>query len=101
MVEENPARLCKAILSLTPTSEGTWKIWVIRTFLDQLRNHPSVDKFKPSRHVNIERDATLVIKNAEEPDVFECVVVGAGQAGLSVAGRLLSQGIRYVLIEKM
>lgn len=97
-IHEAPARTCTAALSLVSADDGTWKIWILRTFLDKLQGHPSVDDMAPVRqmnggwkHVELEEDCK---------DTFECVVVGGGQAGLSVAGRLQSQGIDYVLLEK-
>ncbi|KIY01279.1 uncharacterized protein Z520_02831 [Fonsecaea multimorphosa CBS 102226] len=90
-IDETPARLCKAILSLVPTQDGKWQIWVLRTVIDKLQNHPSVDKLAPARAVSTTQ------KDSED---FECAVIGGGQAGLSVAGRLQSQGVDYILLEK-
>ncbi len=98
-IDEAPARTCKATLALVPAGDGQWKIWTLRTWIDQLKTHPSVDKMSqprrlPKHSMNGDRHYS------EDHDNFECVVIGAGQAGLSVAGRLQSQGINYVLIEK-
>lgn len=97
-IEEPPARVCKAGLSLVPTQDGKWQIWVLRTFIDRLQNHPSVDKLAPAHRAMANAESIPSI--GEEQDDFECVVVGAGQAGLSLAGRLQSQGVKYVLLEK-
>ncbi|MCJ1304387.1 hypothetical protein MMC08_007199 [Hypocenomyce scalaris] len=97
-IHEAPARTCVAVLSLVPTDDGKWRIWVLRTFLDNLKSHPSVDKLTPARRLNGESKTARV--KAKDKDAFACVVVGAGQAGLSVAGRLQSQGIDYVMLEK-
>ncbi|KAK5206340.1 hypothetical protein LTR41_007778 [Exophiala xenobiotica] len=97
-IDEAPARKCTAALSIVPADDGTWKIWVLRTFLDKLRNYSSVDTMAPARQMN--GDSKHLELRHDRKDTFECVVVGGGQAGLSVAGRLQSQGIDYVLLEK-
>ncbi|KIV77303.1 hypothetical protein PV11_09110 [Exophiala sideris] len=94
-IDETPARLCKAIISLVPTQDGKWRIWVLRTVIDKLQNHPSVDKMAPASSTIKSNQTTH-----EDSDEFECAVIGGGQAGLSVAGRLQSQGVKYVLLEK-
>lgn len=99
-IDEAPSRTCKATLALAPTGGGQWKIWTLRTWIDQLKNHPSVDKMAPPRHLPDEYTNGVRPHLAGDDD-FECVVIGAGQAGLSVAGRLQSQGIKYILIDKI
>ncbi|KAH6988273.1 putative flavin-containing monooxygenase [Ilyonectria sp. MPI-CAGE-AT-0026] len=96
--EESPARICTAILTLILSEDGKWRIWILRTFLDRLQDHPSVDEYNPPPREN----GSLASRRSHSRDqtVFDCVVVGAGQAGLSVAGRLKSQGIDYVVLEK-
>ncbi|KAK1765600.1 hypothetical protein QBC33DRAFT_579352 [Phialemonium atrogriseum] len=92
-----PARTCTAMLSLV-LEAGEWKIWVIRTILDQLRGHPNVDRLNP--------DPTSIAAgqsaagSTSEANNFECAIIGAGQAGLSVAGRLKALGVSYVVLEK-
>ena len=97
-IRESPARTCMATVSLVQTKDQKWKIWVLRTFIDGLEGHPNVDKLAPVPHTNGYSVSTRT--KSESQNAFECVVVGAGQAGLSVAGRLKSQGIKYVLLEK-
>ena len=97
-IYEPPSRTCTINLSLVPGKDGRWKIWVMRTFIDQLHDRPSVDTYNPIHQQTDDTKAQLQQqKNSRE---FECVVVGAGQAGLSVAGRLQSQRIKYVLLDK-
>jgi len=92
--QAKPKRECLAILSLVFDSEkGAWVVWVVRTVLDQLSDHPNVDHYDvPEKKAGgaTEGDQTR----------FECVVIGAGQAGLSVAGRLAALGVSYVLLER-
>ena len=93
-----PPRNCTAIVSLVPGENGAWRIWVLRTFIDQLNGHPSVDQYPAVSQQNEAADPPL--ERWTKSNAFDCVVVGAGQAGLSVAGRLQSQRIKYVLLEK-
>lgn len=75
--------------------EGAWRIWVARTILIKLKNHPSIDEYNPRN------EESQITPNGTTNDdhIFDCAVVGAGQAGLSVAGRLKSQGVNYVVLE--
>lgn len=38
-----PATLYSGCISLVPDNEGGWKIWVLRTILEQLKGHGNVD----------------------------------------------------------
>lgn len=85
-------------LALVPTPEGGWRIWMITTVLDQLKRHPSVDHLQPS--VTEARPGRADLSQ-EGPQDFDTVVVGAGQAGLSVAGRLKALNVSYLVIDSM
>ncbi|PGH04839.1 hypothetical protein GX51_03326 [Blastomyces parvus] len=84
-----PASFCSGMVSLVPDEEDGWKIWILRTILERLEGHPDVDAPSPQ--------ATSINLQANE---FDCLVVGAGQCGLSTAGRLQSLGVNYLLIDK-
>ncbi|KAL2375005.1 hypothetical protein RJZ57_000508, partial [Blastomyces gilchristii] len=84
-----PASFCSGMVSLVPDGEGGWKIWILRTILERLKGHLDVDTPSPqARIIN------------PEANQFDCLVVGAGQCGLSTAGRLQSLGVNYLLIDK-
>ncbi|KLJ06420.1 hypothetical protein EMPG_10181 [Blastomyces silverae] len=84
-----PASFCSGMVSLVPDGEDGWKIWILRTILERLEGHPDVDTPSPqARIIN------------PEANQFDCLVVGAGQCGLSTAGRLQSLGVNYLLIDK-
>lgn len=96
-----PAR-CRGVLSLISDSQGTWKIWMIRTVLDDLEGEQSVDKITwidSKEHIS---DKTSRVNGAKQsPEIHNCVIVGGGQAGLSTAGRLQALGITsYILLER-
>jgi cation diffusion facilitator CzcD-associated flavoprotein CzcO len=93
-VSSEPARSCTGIISLVPTdNENTWKIWMLRTWVENLQACKNVDALHPG----------VSLAERRKPDLkagdFECVVVGAGQAGLSTAGRLEALGVNYILLE--
>lgn len=74
--------------------EGAWRIWLIRSILDKLKEHPDIDEYDPHGSKSASNSVP------EDNHTFGCVVVGAGQAGLSVAGRLKSQNVDYVVLDR-
>jgi hypothetical protein len=56
-----PSTLCSGFLSVVPTEGGVWKIWMLRTILEQLKSQPSVDVLEPvySSHPNSSTDSTV------------------------------------------
>ena len=91
--ETAPAAICNGFLSLVPEEDGSWKVWVLRTVLDQLKGIANVDHFDPP-------PAASGANGALDPTAFDCVVVGGGTAGLSTAGRLKALGISYAVLDK-
>lgn len=115
----SPATTCSGVLSVAPDDNAVWKIWMLRTVLEQLKSQPSVDVLSSKNESSGEIHTNGSLANGslangslangslengslengtDEP--YECVLVGAGQAGLSVAGRLKALGVRYLVIEK-
>ncbi|KEF51438.1 uncharacterized protein A1O9_12587 [Exophiala aquamarina CBS 119918] len=97
--------------------DGKWKIWILRTLLKQLKGHGNVDALMPAQgacetstrlsmpshqlHANPATTLNghhLAVDSAGEH--FDVVIVGAGQSGLSCAGRLECLGVRYVVLEQ-
>lgn len=120
-----PAVTAHGFLSVAPDDTGLWKIWIMRTILGELKGHPSVDRLSPVRRADGEAltngashdaekhtngthvDSTTQngYHAAETPASdstvdFQCVVIGGGQAGLSVGGRLKALGVSYVVMDK-
>ncbi|OQV11152.1 hypothetical protein CLAIMM_15036 [Cladophialophora immunda] len=112
--EAAPAAHCRGLLSLIHDSHSTWKIWMIRTVLDQLEGTPNVDKltWTDSGEKNSVTQANGMngamgangangLHASKKPtEVYDCVIVGAGQAGLSSAGRLEALGVSYIVLER-
>ena len=47
--EAKPATICSGFISLVPDSKGGWKIWLLRTILEQLKGYSNVDVLQPYR----------------------------------------------------
>lgn len=70
---------------------GDWKIWMLATMLDHFVSHGHPDSPPPGPPRSL---------SPSEVDGFSVIIVGAGQSGLSIAGRLQTLGISYVLLEQ-
>ena len=104
---------CSGILGLVPDSDrpGQWKIWMIVTILENVKGWPNPDTLEPAlrtdvlhaplhetgEHPIVGVNGSLDPKATKEVD---CVVIGAGVAGLCLAGRLQALGINYVALER-
>ena len=141
---------CSGFISLVPDGSGGWKIWLLRTILEQLKGYGNPDVLTPrpevangtsngtsngvnghaepatemangsSNGVNgYKRPAAEMINGSSNgingnaapstfndikgrggPSHFDCVVVGAGQAGLSTAGRMKALGVSCVVLDR-
>ncbi|KAL6793224.1 hypothetical protein J3E68DRAFT_438073 [Trichoderma sp. SZMC 28012] len=97
-----PATDCSAIIHLVPTTSGVWKIWVLRTILEQISGHGNVDSLAPCMprtNGRIQQVEHQITSSTKDPH-FHAVVVGGGQSGLSTGGRLQALGVSYVILEK-
>lgn len=107
-VRATPSARCRGVLSLISDSQGTWKIWMLRTVLDNLDGAQSVDNITwvdSKEHSSVTSgtgDNTSRTNGAKHsPEIYDCVIVGGGQAGLGTAGRLQALGITsYILLER-
>ena len=73
--------------------DGEWRIWLLRTVLVGFRGGGSADFLEV-------KDKRVNAGDNMHSSHFDCVVVGAGLSGLSVAGRLEALGLSYVVLEK-
>ncbi|GAB7340488.1 hypothetical protein MBLNU457_6912t1 [Dothideomycetes sp. NU457] len=90
-------------VSLIPAkqSKNKWRIWMLRTWLENFEGHGHPDEIGAQV---LDGTTTASTSNgyAKEQSVphFGAIVVGAGQSGLGVAGRLKALGVPYLLIER-
>ncbi|KAF4420527.1 dimethylaniline monooxygenase (N-oxide forming) [Fusarium acutatum] len=115
-----PATECSGMLSLVSSPDGSWKIWVLRTILEQLSNHGNVDSMEPTpvlhngngaignnsssigtSHQDDSQNGDPNYANADQDHHhYGAVIIGGGQSGLSTGGRLQALGVSYVIVEK-
>jgi thioredoxin reductase len=104
-----PQTICSAIVALVPGSNGGWRIWSLRTIIEQLKGQSNVDILEPVNSITgfvngivngVTDGASKLMNGLAAPTHFECVVVGGGQAGLSLGGRLQALGVNYVILDK-
>lgn len=86
-----PHTSCVGSISIVPTAEGDWKIWVLATIAENLVGFGDIRVLSPK--------ATVSSPDIEANE-FEVVVVGGGQCGLAVGSRLQALGISYVVVDK-
>ncbi|KIV79274.1 hypothetical protein PV11_06842 [Exophiala sideris] len=96
---------CMGTISVVlPVATGTWKIWMLRTWLERFEDHGDPDTFRsPLNGVHEPTRQTTSAErtsSGEGEQEFDVIIVGGGQCGLSVAGRLRALGVSYVLLEK-
>ena len=92
--EAVPHTVCTGIMNLVPHADGKWRIWVLRTILEQLKFQGNVDVLESTK------GTSKLTNGHHESTNFECIIIGGGQAGLSTAGRLKALGISYVVLDK-
>ncbi|KAF2220915.1 putative flavin-containing monooxygenase, partial [Elsinoe ampelina] len=95
------------IVSLIPSSThpSGWQIWMLRTWLEKFSGHAHPDELSPSPR----RDSLSPVNTPDEdttteedptPKPLDVVIIGAGQAGLSLAGRCAALGLSYIVLER-
>ncbi|OAP62649.1 hypothetical protein AYL99_01876 [Fonsecaea erecta] len=103
---DGPPLSCSGYISLVPNDHGQWKIWMIRTILDEVADYGNVDVLDPEIPSRAIQDSAY--GNRERRDGhsdgqaqhFDVIVVGGGQAGLGVGGRLQALGVSYLVVDK-
>ena len=90
---------CAGIVSVSPDPSGQWKIWMLRTWLEHFEGHGNPDHLEPaSESSNINGNANGYTYGDHE-HVYDCIIVGGGQGGLGLAGRLKAIGLNYILFD--
>jgi cation diffusion facilitator CzcD-associated flavoprotein CzcO len=99
-----PPRLCTGNMRIVPDEQQTWKIWTMVTLLQNLEGFPNVDQCEPAMEweSHVDQLPSPISDGGfnDMPLIQDCVVVGAGMAGLCVAGYLKALGVNAVILEK-
>lgn len=83
-------------ICFVPSQGGGWKVWMLKTVLENFEGYGNPDDPSP---IFKEPEVPAAESDQLEHDVA-VLIVGAGQCGLSLAGRLGALGITYILLEK-
>jgi hypothetical protein len=98
---------CHGALRLVADSDGALRAWTLNTNLQELRGHE--EKFKPrdakADHAARDFGAANWLDRLTEQRAFEdrdpaVIVVGGGQAGLSIAARLHQLGVDTLIVDR-
>jgi thioredoxin reductase len=95
-----PESVCTLVVALTLTEDGRWKAWMFGTILNKFVNSANPDSLRPALATSSQDENSEYIQHGYLEFPFGCVVVGAGQAGLSVAGRLKALDVSHVVLDK-
>lgn len=113
--ESHPVARCSGLIRLVPGQDGQWKIWALSTILEEISAFGNPDMLEISRTVsngvsdlkiqgptngNSDINGLVHSFHTSETAEFDCVIVGGGMAGLSVAGRLKALGVSAVTLER-
>lgn len=100
---------CAGTVSLVPCPDGKWRIWMLRTWLECFDGYGHPDVLQPRDHLSMTNGVRDGMVNGStngasheetETEDYAAVIVGGGQAGLAVAGRLQALGVKYMILEK-
>ena len=101
----NLSQNCRGIVSIAFDAEsGESKVWMLRTWLECFDGlgHPDILKT-----ISDQANGTVNgLANGKGDDSFRIdneygvIIVGGGQAGLSLAGRLNALGVKYLVLEQ-
>jgi len=91
-----PDTICSGHIGLAPGSVSGWKIWLLTTILEEIKGFPNPD-FMNLQTENRNSNGDTEQRNSWD---FNCVVVGAGFAGLCLAGRLKAMRVPSVTLER-
>ena len=91
-----PELICSGQIGIVPDGKSGWRIWLLTTILEEIKGLPNPDFMEP----HTKRQTTDRTTTAPDLYQFDCVVVGAGFAGLCLAGRLKAMGVHSVTLER-
>jgi len=89
------------IIRIVPTSDGSWKGYLIFTNLESLKGFP--EKTGPNRSFRPNHGKWLDQRKREKEFADgdpEVLIIGGGQSGLDISARLKNLGVSNLIIEK-
>ncbi|KAK5047064.1 hypothetical protein LTR84_007006 [Exophiala bonariae] len=102
-----PHRRCSGIISISFDENKGWKIWMIRTTLEGIEGYGNVDVLDPVVSPEAVNKTTNGVDGRAKGETkqettqhFDVIVVGGGQAGLGIGGRLQALNVSYLVIDK-
>ena len=94
---ENLVESGRAIVSMVfDDQKSEWKIFMLRTWLECFDGFGHPDILEPSN--GVVNGAVNGDNNSKQ--AYDAVIIGGGQAGLAVAGRMKAIGVSYLLLER-
>jgi cation diffusion facilitator CzcD-associated flavoprotein CzcO len=99
----NLAESCRGTVSMIFNGEKSeWKVWMLRTWLECFDGlgHPDILKTISEQPNGTVNGATDGINGLSVQDEYDAIIIGGGQAGLAVAGRMHALSLNYLLIER-
>ena len=90
---------CAGIVSVSPDSAGDWKIWMLRTWLEHFEGHGNPDRLDVGSDSSHADETANGVTNGDHKQVYDCIIVGGGQGGLGLAGRLKALGLSYIVFD--
>ncbi|KAH8802605.1 flavin-containing monooxygenase [Xylogone sp. PMI_703] len=91
-----PGLYCHGLVGLVIDETNQPRIWLISTVLESIKGLPNPDVFVETK---LQENNEPNDSKGQNVFYFDCVVVGAGMAGLATAGRLKAMGVSAVALE--
>ena len=97
---EAPRSNCVGLAKLIP-QDGTWKIWILSTAVDSLRDYPfeKLPRVSPSHVMDRQRGHPRAQGLPKVEGVFDAVVIGASMTGVSTTIMLESIGLHVIAFD--
>lgn len=86
---------CTAVVSLIYDDDGSWKIWMLRTWLECYEGfgHPDKPRLRSA-------NGRTELSPPSHDHIYDVVIAGGGQSGLGVAGRCQALDVDYILFDE-
>lgn len=93
--DRGPGYQCAGLIGVVLDKDRQrWQIWLLSTVLEAINGFPNPDVLDPRAQI-----LDNAISTNPHTHSYDCVIVGAGMAGLSTAGRLKAVGVSAITLE--